>query len=262
MNLVASGAGVSTRLCVATRADHGNTKGDEPVAQFRGLARGKDQSDVGQEQSKSADELDEVAITHVSQWLEFTGAWTQTGQGNGQLRFPAVAKEIVRMRRDCDCFCAPVSEAEECTDTKSTKACRIGAFGSFQTPVKIPLWSGCVHVCVNLAIVSFLIDNQAIRAGFDQRSIFVCFHWAELKRDAGNLGVEGANAFREVTIGNKFGMLARNQQEISKTLSFQRARFAEYVVHCERDAKNRIVARESTVFAIIDALVGEIKGRE
>ena len=57
-------------------------------------------------------------------------------------------------------------------------------------------------------------------------------------------------------------MFARDEQEIAETLIFQRLRFALDFLHAQRDAQNRVVAREAAILAVVDALVGEIQRRE
>ena len=57
-------------------------------------------------------------------------------------------------------------------------------------------------------------------------------------------------------------MLARNEQNVAKALSRQRARLATHFIHRERHAQNGVVAREAAILAVVDALVGKVERRE
>jgi hypothetical protein len=57
-------------------------------------------------------------------------------------------------------------------------------------------------------------------------------------------------------------MLARDEQHVAKTLRPKMPRLGLDLVDRERDAQDRIVAREAAILADIDALVGEIERRE
>ena len=57
-------------------------------------------------------------------------------------------------------------------------------------------------------------------------------------------------------------MLTGHQQDVPEPLIGERPRLAHHLVESERDAENRIVAREAAVGTIVDALVAEIKRRE
>ena len=50
-------------------------------------------------------------------------------------------------------------------------------------------------------------------------------------------------------------MLARDEQNLAKTLRRQMPRLRAHLIEIERDAQDRIVARETAVTAVVDALV-------
>ena len=67
---------------------------------------------------------------------------------------------------------------------------------------------------------------------------------------------------REVIGRDKFGVLARDEQHVAKTLRREMPRFRLHLVDGEGHAQDRVVAREAAIFADVDALVGKIERRE
>ena len=57
-------------------------------------------------------------------------------------------------------------------------------------------------------------------------------------------------------------MLAGDEQDLTKSLVGKMPRFGDDFINVECDAKDRIVARETAIPAIINALVGKIERRE
>ena len=166
------------------------------------------------------------------------------------------------MRRHAQGFVTPVRQTIKRADAEPTKARVVSALGCFQPPIEILLRSGRVQIVVQRAVVRFLINYQTIRTGGDERTIFFGFHRSDFQRDAGDFFVQRRNAFSQVTAGDKFRMFACDEKDVAKTLCRQRARLAHDFVHGKRDAQNGIVARESAILAVVDALVGKIKRRE
>ena len=100
------------------------------------------------------------------------------------MSFPTVAQEIIGMSGDADGFISPVAETVESADTEATEAGVVSAFGSFETPVEIALGTGSVHIGINIAVVSFLINDKAFSTGSDDRAIFIRFHGADFESHA------------------------------------------------------------------------------
>ena len=175
------------------------------------------------------------------------------------MSFPAVAKQVVGVSGDTDGFIPPIAEAVESTDAETAKAGCVGAFGSFETPIEIAFGSGGVHVGVNRAIVSFLVDDETFSAGCDDGTIFGSFHRPNFQRDAWDLAMESAYAIGHVVGGDKFRMFARDQEDIAEALGEQFAALVKDFIDGERDAQDRIIAREAAVFAIVNAFVGEVE---
>ena len=175
---------------------------------------------------------------------------------------PAVSQQILSVRGHTQRFVSPIRQTKQRANTQPTKARIISALRCFESPIKVFLRPGGVHVVVERAIISFLIDDQSIRASGDHWTILVGFHRPDFERHAGNLLVQCRDTFCHVTIGNKLRMLTRNEQDVAKTLRRQCARLASNFIHRESDAQNRVVAGEAAILAIVDALVGKVERRE
>ena len=262
MDFFLARAGVAARLGVAAGADERDAQRDESVAQRRGFAGREHQSGVGQEEAERADQLHQLAITEMRERLEFTRAGAQARQRDGELRLPALAQQILRVRRDAEGFQPPVRQPIERAETEPAEARRVGALRRFQPPVEVALRPGGVHLGIHGAVVGFLVNDQTFRAGLGDGAIFVRLHRADLERDAGHFVAQRADARGQVAIGDEFRMFARDEQQIAKALFPERAGLAEHFVHRERHAQDRVVAREAAVLAVVDALVGKIERRE
>jgi hypothetical protein len=247
---------------VAAGAHEGDAKWNEAVAEAGGFARGKDEADVGKHDAKSANELDEVAVGHVRDGLKFAGARTETWKGDGDLSFPAVAQEVIGVGGDGEGFETPIGEAVESANAESAEASVVSALGGFETPIEIALGTGSVHVGIDGAVVSFLIDDKAFSAGFDDGAIFVNFHGADFEGDAWDLVVESADALGHVVGGDEFGMFAGDEEDVAETLGEKFAGFFEDFIDGKSDAQNWVIAGEAAIFAIVDALVGEVERSE
>src|SRR4051812_4771943 len=57
-------------------------------------------------------------------------------------------------------------------------------------------------------------------------------------------------------------MFACHQKQVAEALLLQGPRFPNHLIHRESYAEDRIIPGKPTVFAIVNALVGKIKGRE
>jgi len=57
-------------------------------------------------------------------------------------------------------------------------------------------------------------------------------------------------------------MLTGDEKDLPKSLTSEMPRFRDHFVDVERDAKNRIVARETAVPAVVDAFIGKIERSE
>lgn len=189
MKFLFAGAGVTAGLGVAAGAHKGDAQGNEAVAKAGGFAGGKDEADIRKHDTKGANQLDQFAIGHVSERLKFAGARTKPRKGDGDLSFPAIAKEVIGVGGDAECFESPIAEAIERADAETAEASVVGAFGSFEAPIEIALGSGGVHIGINGAVVGFLINDEALSADFDDGAILGGFHRTDFEGDAGDFVV-------------------------------------------------------------------------
>jgi len=225
MEFLFARAGVAARFSVAAGAQEGDAEGNETVAKAGGFAGGKDEANIGKHDAKSANELDQVAVGHVSERLKFAGAGTKPRKGNGELSFPAVAQQVISMRGDAERFETPIAEAVKGADAETSETGVVRAFGSFETPIEIALWSCGVHIGVDRAIVGFLIDDEPFGASLDDRAIFVGLHGPNFEGDARDFVVETTHAIGHVVGGDEFRMFARNEKDIAEALSQKFAGF-------------------------------------
>jgi len=112
---------------------------------------------------------------------------------------------------------------------------------------------------VGLAVVGFLVDDEALRSAGDQLGVLVVLHGPDLDPEGRDGGREKAQAVLEVAVRDKLGVLAGDEEEISEAEFPQVKGFAGDLCGRERGAEDGIVARESAVTAVIDALVGKVK---
>ncbi len=167
------------------------------------------------------------------------------------------------MGRDAEGLEPPVAQTVERANANAPETCRVGPLRRFHAPLEVPLRADRVHVGIDGAVIGFLIDHQAFRAGLHQWAIFRGFHGPDLQREARHLLVQEADALGHVIRRDELGMLARHEQDIAEALPQERPRLAPHFLRGERDAQDWVVARKAAVLAGIDALVGEIeRGKE
>jgi hypothetical protein len=241
MEFLFASAGIAAGFSMAASAHEGDAEGNEAVTQACGFASGKDETDIGKHDAKSANELDQVAIGHVSERLKFASARAEPWKGDSDLSFPAVAKEVIGVGGNAEGFETPITEAVESADAKTAETGVVGAFGSVETPIEIALWTGGVHICVDRAVVSFLIDDKTFGAGVDDWAIFVGFHGADFEGDTWDFVVEGADAIGHVVGGDEFGMFAGDEEDIAEAVDEEFAGFFEDFVRLGYRGRNRSI---------------------
>ena len=74
--------------------------------------------------------------------------------------------------------------------------------------------------------------------------------------------MQRGDAILEIIVGNELRMFPRDQQDIAEALFLERLRLAFDFFQRQRHAQDWVVARETAVLAIVDALVGKVKRRE
>src|SRR4030095_15416420 len=119
--------------------------------------------------------------------------------------------------------------------------------------------TGGMHFRINAPIVGFLINDEPFRASLDNRHVILRFHWAYFDRNRRKIWRERPHEFGEIIAAHKFGMLARDEKDLAKSLASEMLRFDDDFIHVERDAKDGIVARKTAVAAIVNAFIGKIQ---
>ena len=121
-----------------------------------------------------------------------------------------------------------------------------------------------MQILVNIALVGFLVNDQTLRARRHQGPVFLRFHWADFERNTRHPGLrtDGPHASFEITVGNEFRMLARHEQDVPETFRREVPRLRDDLRDRQRDPQDRVVARETAIFAVVNALVGQIQRRE
>ena len=135
--------------------------------------------------------------------------------------------------------------------------------GRFEPPVEILLRPGGVQVGIHRAVVSFLINHQAIRARRDERTVVLRFHRPDFERDAGDFRVQRRHAIRADSRWRQTSDVRPPRAGCcgspAPPAPAPRASLRPRTSVTRRIA---IVAREAAVFAVVDALVGKIERRE
>ncbi len=262
VEFIAAGAGVTAGFGMAAGAEEGNAEGDEAIAEAGRFAGGEDEADVREEEAESTDQLDELAVAEVGERLEFAGAGAESGQGDGQLSFPAGAEEVEGVGGDAEGLEAPVGESVEGADAEAAESGGVGAFGGFEAPVEVPLGAGGMHFGVDVAVVGFLVDDEAIGAGLGQGAVGFGFERADFEGDGGDGVVDSADGLGEVIAGDEAGVFTGDEEDIAEALALEGVGFAEDLLEGKGDPEDGVITGEAAVAAIVDALVGEVKGGE
>src|SRR6185295_19456177 len=92
--------------------------------------------------------------------------------------------------------------------------------------IEIALGTGGVHLCVSLAIVGFLVNDQGLGAGADQRTVFVRLHRPDFDRDRREVRGKRAHAVREIITADELGMLTRDEQDLTESLGCEMPRLS------------------------------------
>ena len=196
----------------------------------------------------------------VKRGSKTSGRGTQSRKADADLRLPAAFQQIIDMCRQSDRLRAPGCEAKESPDSNPTKSSGVTALGTIEPPIEIAFRTRGMHFGVDLAIICFLINDEGFGSGADQRPVFVRFHWPDLNRDRRKIRREGAHAVGQISAADEFRMLASHKQDLTESRGCQMPGLGHHLIVIEGDAQNGIVPRKSTVAAIVDALVRQVKG--
>ena len=262
MQVAASEAGVSAGLSVAAGAHERDAERGERVAQRSGLARAQDEPDPREVQAERADHLHKVAVVQRVGRLKSSGGGAQPRQADREMRLPACAQQMVEVRGQRDGLLAPVPQAEEHADADAAEPGGMPALGAGEAPVVILLRSRRVDLRVGRAVVCLLVDDEPLGPGGDQRLVIRRLHRRDLDGKRRNLRCEHADDLLEVSVGDKFRMLAGDEQNVAEALRREVPCLRADLLGLERDAQDGVLPGKAAVDAAVDAFVGQIEGRE
>ena len=167
------------------------------------------------------------------------------------------------MGRQSEGFDFPVGEAEQCADADAAEAGLVAALGAVEPPIEILLWPGEVHSRIGLAVVGFLINDEPLGSGCDERCVIGSLHRRDLDREGGHERTKALEAHFDVGAGDEFRVLAGDEKDVTKTFLDEVSGFSFDLVDLEGDALDGVLAGEAAVGAGVDALVREIeRGKE
>src|SRR5881394_608731 len=153
-------------------------------------------------------------------------------------------------------------QADKRTDAEPAKTRRITALDAIEPKIKIAFRAGGMHFRINPAIVGLLINDKPFGARFHDRHVILRFHRAHFDRDRRKIRSERPNAFGEIVAASKFWVLARDKKNLTKSLTREMLRFGDDFIDIKCDAKDRIIARETAIPAVVNAFVGKIQRSE
>ena len=111
-------------------------------------------------------------------------------------------------------------------------------------------------------MVGFLVNDESLGSGADEREVVGRFHRRDLDGERGDFRGENAEDFLEVAVGDEFGMLPGDEEDVAESLRGEVARLGADLFSLEGDTEDGVLAGESAVGAAVDALVREVKRGE
>lgn len=266
VEVLAADAGVAAGVGADVGGHVGDAERGEQVAQRRWFAGREHDAGLGEAGAEGADQLDQGAVGQVQRGigmvLVISGMRAHPGEGDGELGLPGVFEEVFEVCGEGEGLASPGGEAEQGADADPPEAACIGAFRAIESPLAILFGTGGVEGGVGFGVVGFLIDDEALGAVADHFRVLVVFHRPDLDGEGGDEGLEGGEAMLEVAVGDELRVFAGDEQEVAEAEGVEVAGFLDGLVDAERGAQDRVVAREAAVGTIVDALVGEVEGRE
>src|SRR5205823_13232058 len=138
-------------------------------------------------------------------------------------------------------------------DSWPTKTGGVAAFGAVKSIIKIACQPSRMQLGIHAAIVGLLINDEAFCTSFDNVYVILGIHRADLDGDRRKIGRERAHAVGEITAAHKLGMLARNKEDLAKSLPREMLRFGHDLIDGKCHAQDWIIPRETAILTIIDA---------
>ena len=161
-----------------------------------------------------------------------------------------------------DRFVLPRRETKKRADAEPTKPGIVTPLRTIEPPIEIALRTGGVHLRVNLAIVGFLVDDETFRSGRDERQVIRPFPSGRLRSRSRRNPAQERERNRPDNPADELRMLARHEQDLPKASRRQVPRFGDDLLELRVTRRIGLSREKSTIPAIVDALVGQIKRRE
>src|SRR5213075_3110470 len=117
--------------------------------------------------------------------------------------------------RQRDRFFLPATETKKRADPEPAKSRLVTAVRAIEAPVEIAFRSGGVQFAVRFAVIGFLVNDEAFRAGFDDRNVVRRFHWPDFDRDRREIRRERAHAIGQIILADEFRMFARDKENMT-----------------------------------------------
>src|SRR5437763_5970002 len=149
---------------------------------------------------------------------------------------------MLQMRSESDGVVLPLRQSDQCPDSEATKAGRVTTLGAVESKVKITFGTGGMHFAINRAIVCFLVNHETLRAGFDDGDVIFRCHGPNLDRDRRKIGSQRPNALCKILAAHKFGMLAGDKKDVTKSLASEILRVRKHFIEVQRDPEDRIIS--------------------
>ena len=262
MEIITSLTRVSAGFGVAASTHAGDAEREEGIAQSWRFAGTHYDPNARKGAAESADELDEFPVGDGVGRFESTGGGPQTREADRKIGFPAVARKIFEMGGGAEHFAAPVCQAQEDSNADAAESSLVSPFRAFEAPVEVALGPCGMKGGVSLALVSLLINDEALGTGFDHKAIFWSFHRTNLNGDGRDEGLDRVDALFEISTGGELRVFSRDDENVPEALRGKMPCFGDDLFDVEGDAQNGVVAREAAVSAIVDAFVREVKRRK
>jgi len=266
VEVIGTGAGVAAGLGAHAGGHVGDAERSHRIAERRGLAGGENDGHLGKCDAEGGDEPEQGGVRQVAVRiglvLVVSGIRPHARESDAELRLPAMLVEILEVRCERESLMFPIRQSEQRADSDAPETARISPLRAIQPPVEILLRPRGVEGLVGFPVIGFLIDDEPFRTVIHEFGVLVILHRADLQREGREKRDQRVEAFLQVAFGNEFRMFPGDEEEIAETLRVEKFRLGDDLIHGERSAQDRRVAREAAVGAVVHALVGDVERRE
>jgi len=114
--------------------------------------------------AERAEQLDKLAVADRMGRMEPAGRGSKPRETDREMRFPAGAQEMIKMRGERNGFLPPIPESEQHADADAPETGGMTALGTGQAPVVVFLRSGRMQPRVGRTMVCLLVDDESLGA--------------------------------------------------------------------------------------------------